>query len=63
VPGINNSDHVSFWRTGFDAVMVTDTAMFRNPNYHQPSDLPATLDYGRLGQVVDGIFAYIRAVE
>ncbi len=63
VPGINSSDHVSFWRSGFDAVMITDTAMFRNPNYHTPSDLPETLDYARMAQVVDGVLAYVMAAS
>ena len=35
--------------------MVTDTAPFRNPHYHQPSDRPGTLDYERLAHVVDGL--------
>lgn len=43
-PDLLRSDHVSFWRKGVGAVMVTDTANFRNPHYHQPSDTPDTLD-------------------
>lgn len=38
------SDHSPFWDAGIPAVMVTDTAFFRNPNYHQPSDTIDTLD-------------------
>lgn len=38
------SDHVPFWQADLPAVMLTDTADFRNPHYHQPSDLPETLD-------------------
>jgi Zn-dependent M28 family amino/carboxypeptidase len=45
---ILRSDHASFWRAGFRALLVTDTANFRNPNYHQPSDTLATLDLGFL---------------
>lgn len=43
-PNVLRSDHAPFWFQGIGAVMVTDTANFRNPNYHQPSDLPETLD-------------------
>jgi Peptidase family M28 len=43
-PDLLRSDHAPFWFQGIGAVMVTDTANFRNPNYHQPSDLPETLD-------------------
>jgi hypothetical protein len=54
--GIDFSDHWSFWQHGLPAVMVTDTAFFRNPNYHRPTDTPDTLDYRRMAQVVDGLY-------
>ncbi len=43
-PDLLRSDHAPFWFQGIGAVMVTDTANFRNPHYHQPSDRPETLD-------------------
>lgn len=46
------SDHVSFWLAGLPAVQLTDTANFRNPHYHRPSDRPDTLDYDWLADVV-----------
>lgn len=55
VPGIAFSDHLNYWRNGFPAVMITDTAMYRNPNYHTASDTADTLDYDRMAQVVDGV--------
>lgn len=55
LPGVGWSDHWSFWQSGYPAVMVTDTAPFRNPNYHEPSDLPDTLDYDRFTRVVLGL--------
>ena len=45
---LGRSDHAAFWRAGVPAMMVTDTASFRNPHYHRPGDLADTLDYGRL---------------
>ena len=45
------SDHVPFWRAGLPALMWTDTAEFRNPHYHRPSDTPETLDYEFLAGV------------
>ncbi len=39
------SDHVPFWKRGIPALMWTDTANFRNPNYHRGTDTPETLDY------------------
>jgi len=56
VPSIDRSDHQNFWATGYPAVMVTDTAEFRNPNYHQPSDAADTLDYLRMAKVVEGLY-------
>lgn len=46
------SDHVSFWRAGIPAVQLTDTADFRNPHYHGPSDTPETLNYPWLADVI-----------
>jgi Zn-dependent M28 family amino/carboxypeptidase len=44
MPDLLRSDHAPFWYQGIGAVMVTDTANFRNPHYHQPSDTLATID-------------------
>jgi hypothetical protein len=56
VPGIDFSDHSNYWKFGFPAVMVTDTAFNRNPNYHAKTDTAQTLDYPRLAQATAGIF-------
>ena len=45
------SDHAPFWRAGLPALMWTDTAEFRNPHYHLPTDTPETLDYEFLAGV------------
>jgi len=55
VQGIDWSDHWGYSRAGIPAFMITDTAPFRNPNYHQTSDTPDTLDYQRLALVVEGL--------
>jgi Zn-dependent M28 family amino/carboxypeptidase len=60
IPGIDFSDHRSFWKFGYDAIMVTDTAFYRNPHYHGIGDDPSTLDYERLAEVVIGLKASIR---
>jgi hypothetical protein len=46
------SDHKPFWEAGVPAIQVTDTADFRNPHYHLPSDTPETLDYERIADIV-----------
>ncbi len=55
IPQVGWSDQWSFWQFGWPALMVTDTALFRNPHYHTPSDLPQTLDYERMAAVVEGL--------
>ena len=54
-PGIDFSDHRNYWGEGFPALMITDTAFFRNSNYHQVTDTPDTLDYPRMTQVVEEV--------
>ncbi len=62
IPGIGWSDQWAFWQVGYPGVMVTDTAPFRNPNYHRASDVPATLDYERFARVVAGIEDVVAAL-
>jgi Peptidase family M28 len=60
IPGIAWSDHWSFAEHGFQAVMVTDTALFRYPHYHLPSDTPDKVDSEQLARVVKGIERVVR---
>lgn len=62
IEGVDWSDHGPFWRHGYRAVMATDTAPFRNPHYHEPTDLPPTLDLERLTRAVQGIEAVVAAL-
>ena len=55
VPGITRSDHWSFRRHGYPALMVTDTAYNRYPHYHRPTDTPEKLDYERMARVTLGL--------
>lgn len=55
LPGVGWSDHWSFWQEGYLGIMVTDTALFRYPHYHQPEDTVDKLDFGPYSQVVDGL--------
>lgn len=57
IPGIDLSDHRSYWSEGFPAIMVTDTAFYRNPHYHRAGDTYDTLDYRRMAEVVKGVYA------
>lgn len=53
LPDIRRSDHAAFWDEGYPAVMLTDTANFRNPHYHRPTDTLDTLNMEFLSTVSD----------
>lgn len=55
IPGVDWSDHASFWEQGYPALMLTDTALYRYPWYHTAQDTPDKLDYARLARVVRGL--------
>jgi len=55
VPGIAWSDQLSFWREGYRALMVTDTAFYRYAHYHSAHDTPDRLDYRAMARVVGGL--------
>lgn len=57
IPGVDWSDHGSFWEQGYPALMVTDTALYRYPWYHDAGDTPDKVDYERLARVVRGLHA------
>lgn len=60
IEGVGWSDHWSFARMGFQALMVTDTAVFRNPNYHKPTDTAEKVDFDKLARVTLGLAQAIR---
>lgn len=63
IPGVDWSDHWSFWREGRQALMVTDTALYRYPHYHTPQDTPDKVDYERLARVVTGLRGMLRELS
>jgi hypothetical protein len=56
-PNVRLSDNSSFWKMGFKAVMITDTAMYRNPNYHSAKDTIDTLDFDKMTSLCKGLVA------
>ncbi len=60
IPGVDWSDHRSFWEQGYPALMVTDTAPYRYPYYHTMQDTPDKVDYERLARVVTGLDGMLR---
>jgi Zn-dependent M28 family amino/carboxypeptidase len=62
IPGVDFSDHASYWPYGIKAVMVTDTAFYRNTFYHKSGDTPDRLDYNRMAEVVASVSEAIRSL-
>lgn len=62
IPGVAWSDHLSFWRKGYPALMVTDTAFYRYDAYHSAEDTPEKLDYASMAKVVEGLFHAMEAL-
>lgn len=53
--GLALSDQLNFWDLGYPALMLSDTAFYRNPNYHEHTDTPDTLDYEKMAKVVSAL--------
>lgn len=51
LPGVNWSDHWSFWQHGYPGLLITDTLPFRDPHYHSPHDTPGRLDYENMARI------------
>jgi Zn-dependent M28 family amino/carboxypeptidase len=59
LPVLHRSDHSPFWKAKVPAMLWTDTAEFRNPNYHRPTDTPETLDYSFMRRVTQLVIATV----
>lgn len=53
ISGVDFSDHRNYWKFDIPAVMITDTAFYRNKNYHTKNDTYEKLDYKKMKEVVD----------
>ena len=61
LPAVRLSDHASFWDQGYKAVMITDTAFFRNPHYHRASDTMEKLDYRFMAELVESLLIFFKS--
>jgi hypothetical protein len=62
MPSVRLSDHASFWDQGYKAVMITDTAFYRNPHYHQLSDTIDKLDFQFMAELVESLVIFFDEV-
>ena len=61
--GIDFSDHRNYWDMGYDAIMLTDTAFYRNKNYHKATDTIDTIDFERMALAIDGLVLTLRKMK
>ena len=63
IPGVDFSDHLPYWNAGYPAVMITDTAFYRNLAYHTEEDTPDRLDYEKMADVVLGVYQAVMSLS
>ncbi len=61
--GLDLSDHRNYWKFGYSALMVTNTAFYRNNNYHKRGDILSNLNIPNIGLVVDGVFRVLKEMK
>ena len=60
MPEMRLSDHLCYWDEGYPAIMLTDTALFRNPNYHKHTDTVETLDFQAMASITENLVSAIQ---
>ena len=61
--GVDYSDHYAFWKNDYPALMITDSAFYRNDNYHTAGDLPNTLDYDKMASLTYSLIETIKLLD
>jgi hypothetical protein len=60
MPEMRLSDQLCYWNEGYPAIMLTDTALFRNPNYHKHTDTVETLDFQAMASITENLVSAIQ---
>jgi Zn-dependent M28 family amino/carboxypeptidase len=63
LPTLDFSDHLNYWKFGFDAILITNTAFYRNKNYHEETDKIKTLDLKKVSAVIDELYITIKNID
>ncbi len=56
---LDYSDHLNFWKFGYPALLVSNYYVSHNPNYHSPDDTIDTLDFGKMAEIVNGLYRVV----
>ncbi|MFT3681439.1 MAG: M28 family peptidase [Ferruginibacter sp.] len=63
IPGVDFSDHKNYWKFGYSALMITNTAFYRNKNYHTADDTYEKIDVNKMAMVVDELFHTLKDIQ
>jgi Zn-dependent M28 family amino/carboxypeptidase len=63
LPGVDFSDHRNYWKFGYSAIMITNTAFYRNKNYHTNTDKIETIDFKRLALTIDELYLTLKQIK
>lgn len=63
VPGVDFSDHLNYWKFNYDAVLITNTAFYRNKNYHKITDELETLDINMISKLITQLANTVKQIE
>ncbi len=63
LPGVDFSDHLNYWNLDYDAVMITNTAFYRNKNYHTTNDKLETLDIQKMSSVIEQLYLSMKQIK
>ncbi|WP_290701256.1 M28 family peptidase [Lacinutrix sp.] len=63
ITGVDFSDHLNYWSFDYSALMITDTAFYRNKNYHNSSDTVKTLNITKMTQVINTVYETLTELE
>lgn len=61
--GIDFSDHRNYWKFDYPAIMITNTAFYRNKNYHTKKDTMETLDIEKMSAVIEQLYLSIQQLN
>ncbi|WP_298497889.1 M28 family peptidase [uncultured Algibacter sp.] len=63
IAGVDYSDHLNYWKFDYPAIMITNTAFYRNKNYHTENDTIETLDIDKMCAVIEQLFLSIKQLK
>lgn len=63
ISGVDFSDHLNYWNFNYPAIMITNTAFYRNKNYHTKNDTIETLDINKMCAVIEQLYITVKQLK